>query len=64
MSDIPMIPWSTFEPRFKAAIIPAGTPIMIAKIIAQIASSAVAGNNSKNSSTTGLLVFTETPKSP
>jgi hypothetical protein len=47
-----------------AAKMPAGTPSTMAKMIAQIDSSRVAGNSSQNWSSTGFLVTIEVPKSP
>ena len=64
VKDILMIPWSTQVPLLIAAIMPAGIPIIRAKRIAHKPSSAVAGKSSKNSSTTGLFVIREVPKSP
>jgi len=54
--DAPIIVWSKAVPLLTPARIPAGSPIKIAKIMAQKDSSSVAGKRIKNSSRIGFLV--------
>ncbi|MCY1226270.1 hypothetical protein D9M72_384970 [compost metagenome] len=62
--ETPITPWSNSEPRFRAAITPASTPRVPAKINAAMASSRVAGNRVRNSCQTPSRVRSDSPRSP
>ena len=50
-----MVSWSTQLPRRSAAVMPAAIPRMVARMMAQIASSSVAGKRAMNSLSTGFF---------